>query len=260
MNDVNRTLYIPLYGKAYVSRKGIILKDASAESIWAQQGFALGRKAKSKYLACYMGMRSAVFDDWLREQLAGKPAAVIHIGCGLDSRVLRVAHGNLPWYDVDFADVIAERRRYFVEENGYRMLAGDARRGEWLNQVSETGRAVVVMEGVSMYLAPAELAECIAALRAHFSGISLLMDVYTPFAARMSKYRNPINDVGVTQVYGVSDPRQAESGNFRFVRAHCMTPERYISQLSGAEKWIFRHLYAGKTAGKLYRLYEYRSQ
>ena len=27
MNNVNKTLYIPLYGKAYVSRKGIILND-----------------------------------------------------------------------------------------------------------------------------------------------------------------------------------------------------------------------------------------
>ena len=27
MNNVNKTLYIPLYGKAYVSHKGIILND-----------------------------------------------------------------------------------------------------------------------------------------------------------------------------------------------------------------------------------------
>ena len=27
MNEVNKTLYIPLYGKAEVSRKGIILQD-----------------------------------------------------------------------------------------------------------------------------------------------------------------------------------------------------------------------------------------
>ena len=31
MNNVNQTLYIPLYGKAYVSRKGIILNDKKAE-------------------------------------------------------------------------------------------------------------------------------------------------------------------------------------------------------------------------------------
>ena len=37
MDQVNKTLYIPLYGKAYVSRKGIILKDAKAEEIPVKQ-------------------------------------------------------------------------------------------------------------------------------------------------------------------------------------------------------------------------------
>ena len=60
MDNVNKTLYIPLYGKAYVSRKGIILQDMKAEEIWEKEGFPLKGKSKSKWLAYYMGMRSAV--------------------------------------------------------------------------------------------------------------------------------------------------------------------------------------------------------
>ena len=41
MNEVNRTLYIPLYGKSCVSKKGIILRDPKAEYIWQKEGFAL---------------------------------------------------------------------------------------------------------------------------------------------------------------------------------------------------------------------------
>lgn len=63
MNSVNRTLYIPLYGKAYVSRRGLFLQDPKAEEIWAAEGFPLKGKSKSKWLALYMGIRSAVFDD-----------------------------------------------------------------------------------------------------------------------------------------------------------------------------------------------------
>lgn len=33
MNSINKTLYIPLYGKAAVSKKGIILHDPKAELI-----------------------------------------------------------------------------------------------------------------------------------------------------------------------------------------------------------------------------------
>ena len=51
MNNVNKTLYIPLFGKALVSKKGIILEDKTAEKIWDAEGFPLGGKSKSKWLA-----------------------------------------------------------------------------------------------------------------------------------------------------------------------------------------------------------------
>ncbi len=34
MDGISRTLYIPLYGKAKVTKMGIILNDKSAEEIW----------------------------------------------------------------------------------------------------------------------------------------------------------------------------------------------------------------------------------
>ena len=66
MDSVNKTLFIPLYGRALVSQKGIILKDEHAQRIWCQNKFKLKGKSKSKWLAYYMGMRSAVFDDWVK--------------------------------------------------------------------------------------------------------------------------------------------------------------------------------------------------
>ena len=103
MNGVNKTLYISLYGKAYVSKRGLFLRDEMAEQIWSAEGFKLRGKSASKWLAFYMGIRAAVFDEWLRSQLAAVPnAVVLHIGCGLDSRVVRVGTKGHKWYDVDF--------------------------------------------------------------------------------------------------------------------------------------------------------------
>ena len=39
MDSVNKTLYIPLYGKAAVSRRDILLHDPKAGEIWAEAGF-----------------------------------------------------------------------------------------------------------------------------------------------------------------------------------------------------------------------------
>ena len=122
MNSVNKTLYIPLYGKAYVSKKGLFLDDKKAEEIWEAEGFSLSGKSKSKYLAYYMGIRSAVFDEWLKIQMEGAPdAAVIHIGCGMDSRNIRVGTKNHKWYDVDFFEVIEERKRE-INSDSFRKL------------------------------------------------------------------------------------------------------------------------------------------
>ncbi|MBQ6699108.1 MAG: class I SAM-dependent methyltransferase, partial [Oscillospiraceae bacterium] len=60
MKNESKTLYIPLYGKALVSRKGIILKDKKAEEIWDEEGFSIGGKSRSRWLAYFMGMRAAV--------------------------------------------------------------------------------------------------------------------------------------------------------------------------------------------------------
>ena len=259
MNGVNKTLYIPLYGKSYVSRKGIFLNDKKAEEIWEAEGFALKGKAKSKWLAYYMGIRAAVFDEWLKQQMRGEQdAVVIHLGCGLDSRVLRVGAANHKWYDVDFPEVIAERKRYYAESAHYQMLAGDVRDHGWLENIPEKACAIVVMEGVSMYLTPDELNALTTSLCAHFGKITLLMDAYTPFAAKMSKYRNPINDVGVTQVYGIEDPKSLQHDGLVFEKEHAITPQKYIDALSGTERHIFGKLYAGSFSKKLYRLYEFR--
>ena len=257
MNNINKTLYIPLYGKAYVSKKGIILNDKKAEEIWSAEGFDLKRKSKSKWLACYMGMRSAVFDQWLSEKMAKREEAVVlHLGCGLDSRVCRVGTKGHLWYDVDFLEVIAERKKYFAKSEEYHMIGTDVRDEHWLSELP-SNKAIIVMEGMSMYLSQQELNGLLNKLCEHFEQINLLMDCYTELAAKASKYKNPINEVNVRNVYGINDPGMLENQEFRFLKKHEITPAKLIEELSGLEKVIFRKLYAGSFSEKLYRMYEF---
>ena len=258
MNSINKTLYIPLYGKSYVSKKGLFIDDKKAEEIWEAEGFSLKGKSKSKWLAYYMGVRSAVFDEWLKQKMADAPdAVVIHIGCGMDSRIMRVGTENQKWYDVDFSEVIEERKHYYAETNTYKMIAGDARNCGWLMAIPEKKSAIVVMEGVSMYLTVDEMRNLTDNLCAYFESIALLVDAYTSFAAKMSKRRNPINDVGVTEVYGIDEPQAYQTDELAFVKEHTMIPEKYMDELKGFEKFVFAKLYAGSFSKKLYRLFEY---
>ena len=260
MNEINKTLYIPLYGKAKVSKMGIILNDKTAETIWDENAVSLGRKSKSKWLAYFMAMRARVFDDWVRHMLSeNSDAIVIHIGCGLDSRVSRIGPVNTMWYDMDFPEVIAERKKFYAETAHYHMLSGNAADPMWLTQIPAGEAAVIVMEGVGMYLAPKELAGLFERLEDRFSSLCLLMDVYTRLGANLTRFKNPIHEVGVTKTYGIDDPAvPLGTSGIRYVREHSMTPSELVAELKGFEGFFFKTLFSGKFAKKLYRMYEYQ--
>ena len=121
--------------------------------------------------------------------------------------------------------------------------------------------AIVILEGVSMYFQPEELVRLLSELSGHFKLVKLLMDCYTERAAKASKYKNPINDVGVTEVYGYDNLQDlADKSGLVFSKEHSMTPGKYIKELQGMEKVVFRHLFAGKIAAAMYRMYEFEKK
>ena len=258
MNEVNKTLYIPLYGKALVSRKGIILRDPAAERIWETEGFPIRGRSASKWLAYNMAMRARVFDDWTDRMLDHRPdALVLHVGCGLDSRCLRVTRPYREWIDCDLPDVIPVRRKYYTETDNYRMSILDASRPEQILSLPDSRTVITVLEGLSMYLPHDRLHAFFAALSEKYAEIRVLMDVYTEFGARASKYKNPVNDVGVTRLYGIDDMDAVLEGlPVRLLREHSLTPASLVSELKGAEEVFFRLMFTGRVYGKIYRLYE----
>jgi O-methyltransferase involved in polyketide biosynthesis len=139
------------------------------------------------------------------------------------------------------------------------MIGSDIREEGCLQEIPADKTAIIVMEGISMYLKPEELKAVLKRWKDYFGEVRILMDSYTVFAAKATKYKNPINEVGVTRVYGFDDPRELETETGIFFRQeHSLTPEWLIGQLPKREQRFFRRMFAGKMAKKIYRLYEYR--
>lgn len=260
MKSESKTLYIPLYGKAFVSKKGIILSDKKAEEIWEKEKIPLGGKSKSKWLAYFMGMRSGVIDNWLSEKLSEKPESlVLHIGCGLDSRIERVKAPFGKWFDVDFPDVINIRKEYFSETENYEMLGASAAETEWIKNLPDSEKVFVVLEGISMYLSEEIIKNLFAALSEKFPEAEIIMDVYTEKAVKASRIKNPIHEVGALPSFGVDEPLIFESEKIKFSGETEMTPEEKINELSGFEKAFFKAMFAGKFAKSLYKIYTYKA-
>lgn len=262
MNNINKTLYIPLYSKSFVSKKGIILSDKKAEEIWECEGFSLKRKSRSKWLAYFLAMRAAVFDQWLNTEMRkDDKLLILHVGCGMDSRVLRIGTSGHLWYDIDFENVINLRKKYYSENEYYKMLVGDIRKLDWLSKIPDSKNIAIILEGVSMYLKTAELQAFLCAVNNRFQAISILMDCYTKKGAVATNLKNPINDVGVNITYGIDEPRVLEQDTgFCFIKEHDMTPSNMINELKGFERTIFKILFAGSFSKSIYRMYEFKKK
>ena len=254
----HRTLFIPLYGKARVSRKNIILSDPIAEKIWEKEAFPVKGKSGSKWLAYNMAMRARIFDDWTDSMIEQDPGAlVLHIGCGLDSRCQRVKNHPKLWLDCDFPDVISMRRRYYEETSTYQMHELNASDPEQVRALPDSNNVIVILEGISMYLTNEQLRAFLAVLQEKYKSVHILMDIYTVFGAKASKYKNPINDVGVTTVYGIDDINGLLKGlQIRFKAEHSLTPPELVDELQGFDKRFFKLMFTGKMYKKIYRLVE----
>lgn len=203
-------------------------------------------------------MRARVFDDWTKRQLQqNDDALVLHIGCGLDSRCKRVKQDYKAWIDCDFPEVISVRRNYYTETENYRMMALDATDTEQIKQLPNRDTAIVVLEGVSMYLSKNQLHTFLKVLREKYNHLHILMDIYTEFGANASKYKNPVNDVGVTKLYGIDDIGNLLSGlELRFIKEHSLTPAVLVNELKPLDKVFFKLMFNRFLYRNIYRLIE----
>ncbi|MBP5603368.1 MAG: hypothetical protein J6X78_11650 [Treponema sp.] len=69
--------------------------------------------------------------------------------------------------------------------------------------------------------------------------------------------KDPINDVGVTTVWGIDDIYSVIEGTqLKFEAEHSLTPENLVNELPSFDRGFFKFLFTGSFYRKIYRLYE----
>ncbi|WP_048473388.1 class I SAM-dependent methyltransferase [Mycolicibacterium chlorophenolicum] len=136
-----------------------------------------------------VALRSAQFDAMIDVYLDRHPEAlVLHLGCGLHSRGLRMARPDGgPWYDVDLPNVIALRRQLHSETERYRMVGSSVTDPRWVEELPVGGPVLIVAEGLLMYLTLDEVAALLHRLLDRFDSGELIADYLSPWGPRMSK-------------------------------------------------------------------------
>ena len=83
-------------------------------------------------------LRISKFDREVLAFLARHPdGTMLSIGCGLETRNVRLDDGRAEWYDLDFPDVIRERKKHFQESVRHRCLGISALDPAWINEIRE---------------------------------------------------------------------------------------------------------------------------
>lgn len=130
-------------------------------------------------LAVTMALRSRRFDRYTQDFLARHPkGTVINFGCGLDTRFDRIDNGSMRWFDIDFAPVIALRRRFMQESDRRKFIAGSILEPDWTRAVKTGGPYLILAEGVFMYLNEADVRSMLAMIKRELGEVELVCEIY----------------------------------------------------------------------------------
>ena len=193
-----------------------ILRDPWAEEAMRHIDYDMSKTLKGvsswgmwKEIGCtIVATRAATFDLLTTRYLADHPdATVLHLGCGMDSRVFRIdPPASVQWFDVDYPDVIALRRQLFPERDGaYHLIGAPLSDLRWLDEVPRDRAGLFIAEGVLHYLSETEVKALLNAVVAHFPSGQLIFDICNPFIVKRTG--SNVGGTGATYKWGLDDPQ-----------------------------------------------------
>jgi len=201
LGSVQETLLLPLWGRAYETRKGNpLLLDPDAVRIIDSIKYDFSRmekKVNPLSRAAWIS-RSLYFDGEIKKFIETYPdATIVNIGCGLDTTFERVDNGKIRWFDLDFPDVIKLRRQYLAETERRKFIAASALDDSWYGSVGTTSHVLFLLAGVIYYIRE----ESVRSLFANFADRFRICDILFDYSsARGVKIANKmvIRDGGMS--------------------------------------------------------------
>jgi hypothetical protein len=145
------TLLMTLYLRALDSRAAApILGDEYAEELMSRIDYNFDRLAPMRGNASTIAVRAKQLYAWTRQFLAEHPdAVVLHLACGLDSRVFRIDRPRSAlWLDLDYPEVIRLRERLYPAGDGVVMIDASVTDESWWAQVPSDRPTLVLGRGV----------------------------------------------------------------------------------------------------------------
>jgi len=210
------TMLMTLSSRALQSQwKNPILRDPWAEEAMRQIDYDISKQYRgvgswsmwNKIGCTIIATRAATFDLLTNRYLADHPdATVLHVGCGMDSRVFRVdPQALVQWFDVDYPDVIDLRRQLFPERDSYHLIGAPLDDLRWLDEVPRDRPVLLIAEGVLHYLSETEVQALLKAVVAHFPSGEMIFDICNSMIVKRAG--SNVGGTGASYTWGLDDPQ-----------------------------------------------------
>ena len=190
--------------------------------------------------------RHRIIDDIVRAALEHNPnLTIVLVGAGLDTRSFRLQGGQ--WWEFDDPALLAYKEERLPARSAPNPLvrvatdfsSGDLR--EHLGRVPGSGDALVVLEGVSMYLPAAALTKTATAVRDVFPRAPLVCDLMSPaFRRRFAgDLHRALQGFGAHFAPDPAHPRLAiEAAGYRMTAALSSVDRAREAELFRIPRWF----------------------
>jgi len=176
---VSDTLFIPLTGRIYVSRrfpeyfydaKAIELEPALPNDAILKNSPEYAMLAPA---ARYYNLDLITIKFIKQNELCN----IVNLGCGLDTASFRIKEKRRAvFYEVDFPDVIAGRKKVLGEAADEVLVAGDILSFTWADRIDRSLPTLFIASGVFQYFHENDVLHFIREAKALFTNAELVFD------------------------------------------------------------------------------------
>lgn len=192
-NTVQETLIIPLYSRKLCSELyPNLYRDEMAVHLIDQIDYDFSQVEKKshglmqRFGSLEVAMRQNDLAWEVQNYLADHPdAAVVNLGCGLDSTGRTCDNGSCKIYNLDFPDVIAVRNQLLPAGDREENIPCNLNDTEWFTKIDASGGAIFFASGVFYYFLTEQVRTLVQAMADSFPGGVLVFDAANRTAVKM---------------------------------------------------------------------------
>ena len=192
-NTVQETLVLPLYSRKLCSELyPNLYQDETAVRLIDEIDYDFSEAEKNsrslmqRFGALEVAMRQNDLAWEVQNYLVDHPdAAVVNLGCGLDSTGRACDNGSCKIYNLDFPDVIAVRNQLLPAGDREENIPCNLNDTEWFTKIDASEGAIFFASGVFYYFLTEQVRTLVQAMADSFPGGVLVFDAANRTAVKM---------------------------------------------------------------------------